>query len=158
GATHFPTSNSTSLTTITRWFRFPGPTPNNLWNTTASDSQLKRSGSTRRAPAVAPVSFGVTPKSKGRVLAMWQTSQVINDSQIGTCFFLFDDGTSLLADVAQYKANPWKLYDIVGNVSEWCQDSFAKDYPPDGTDETPVLGDKNSPRVLRGGSWLDAPD
>jgi len=73
-------------------------------------------------------------------------------------FFPFDDGTSLLADVAQYKANPWKLYDIVGNVSEWCQDSFTKDYPPDGTDETPVLGDKNSLRVLRGGSWLDAPD
>jgi len=73
-------------------------------------------------------------------------------------FFPFDDGTTLLADVGQYKANPWKLYDIVGNVSEWCQDSFAKDYPRDGSDESPVPGDNNSVRVIRGGSWLDAPD
>lgn len=72
-------------------------------------------------------------------------------------FFPFDDGSWLLSNVGQYKGNPWKLRDVVGNVSEWCQDSFTKDYPSDGTDESPVQGDNNSSRVIRGGSWLDAP-
>ncbi|HEX5873002.1 MAG TPA: SUMF1/EgtB/PvdO family nonheme iron enzyme [Pyrinomonadaceae bacterium] len=70
--------------------------------------------------------------------------------------FPFDDGIELIAPVRSFKTNPWKLHDMTGNVAEWCEDAFYRDYPADGADETAVA---NGPaRVMRGGSWLDPPD
>ena len=72
--------------------------------------------------------------------------------------FTFDDGVVILSDVGIYRPNAWRIYDMVGNVSEWCQDAFAKEYPGDGTDERAIEGEGKGPRVIRGSSWLDAPD
>jgi formylglycine-generating enzyme required for sulfatase activity len=50
------------------------------------------------------------------------------------------------------QANPWGLYDMLGNVWEWCQDGM-RDYDQDArTDPTGSL-DAGVSRVLRGGSW-----
>lgn len=72
--------------------------------------------------------------------------------------FPFDDGVVLLSAAGKYRPNAWGVHDMVGNVSEWCQDAYSDDYPGDGTDERAIEGDGNAPRVIRGGSWLDAPD
>lgn len=57
-----------------------------------------------------------------------------------------------------YAPNPWGLYDMHGNVLEWCQDYFDPDYyqlrvkdDPQG----PKIGSAFAPqaRVVRGGSW-----
>jgi formylglycine-generating enzyme required for sulfatase activity len=63
--------------------------------------------------------------------------------------------------VGQKKPNPWGLYDIAGNVAEWCLDRYDKDFyrtfkPLIPTLE-PVLipGKEKFPQVARGGSWDD---
>jgi formylglycine-generating enzyme len=66
----------------------------------------------------------------------------------------FDEGAATLSPVGAYKPNAWGLKDMIGNVEEWVQDTYAR-YPADGADESPVLGDGG--KVIRGRSWLDGP-
>ncbi|HCB15199.1 MAG TPA: Sulphatase-modifying factor protein, partial [Gammaproteobacteria bacterium] len=52
------------------------------------------------------------------------------------------------------QANPWGLYDMLGNVWEWCQDHWHDHYesaPDDGS--AWLSSDAGAARVLRGGSW-----
>ena len=64
--------------------------------------------------------------------------------------------------VGQKEPNPWGLYDMHGNVSEWTLDQYVptvyntrKRKTVDNPLQTPT---KTYPRVVRGGAWSDKPN
>ena len=83
----------------------------------------------------------------------------------------WNDGYPFTAPVGKFKPNAYGLYDMVGNVGEWCSDWYDPDYykhspkrdpkgPADGPliDVSDRLGPGTPPRtlrVVRGGVWLD---
>ncbi len=57
--------------------------------------------------------------------------------------------------MASLPPNPWGLYEMHGNVDEWCQDHWHDNYqgaPTDGS--TWVDAEAGADRVFRGGSWV----
>ena len=60
--------------------------------------------------------------------------------------------------VALKQANPWGLYDMLGNVWEWTADAWQNSYeeaPVDGSARPGQPGAEGVGRVVRGGSWID---
>jgi formylglycine-generating enzyme required for sulfatase activity len=86
-----------------------------------------------------------------------------------TTRFSFGDSDGTLGDYAWYgsnsggkthpvgqkKPNPWGLYDMHGNVWEWCQDLQGRYAAGAVTD--PAGAGAGTYRVLRGGSWFSDP-
>jgi formylglycine-generating enzyme len=58
-------------------------------------------------------------------------------------------------EVASKQPNAWKLFDMHGNVSEWCLDGF-EDKLPGGKD--PLAPTRGYDRAVRGGGWTDGAD
>jgi len=59
--------------------------------------------------------------------------------------------------VGSFTSNSLGLYDMSGNVSEWCWGWYGKDYYSESISDNPLGPDSGSERVLRGGNYLIFP-
>ena len=70
----------------------------------------------------------------------------------------YDDGYWGPAPVMSFAANPFGLYDIDGNVSEWVADCWHENYTRAPRDGSAWVNPGCDERVIRGGSWGSAPE
>lgn len=60
-------------------------------------------------------------------------------------------------DVGKFPANPFGLFDMHGNIWEWCQDEWHENYNGAPKDGSAWLVDNDNQKLLRGGSWRESP-
>ena len=65
-----------------------------------------------------------------------------------------DDGNSVHAEAGTYRANPFGLHDVLGNVWEWCLDGWDPEFYRTGPRTDPVAVGSGAPaQIVRGGSY-----
>lgn len=77
--------------------------------------------------------------------------------------WFFDNSSEKYQKVGKKKPNPWGLYDMHGNVSEWTLDQYSADFyakaKEQGLNKNPLNNPKTEyPISVRGGSWNDDPE
>ncbi|MFM9046213.1 MAG: formylglycine-generating enzyme family protein, partial [Cyanobium sp.] len=103
-----------------------------------------------RAGTTTPFHFGETISTE---LANYRGTESYGDGPKGE----FRGQTT---DVGMFPANAWGLYDMHGNVWEWCADHWHSNYegaPDDGRPWFDENANEEQARLLRGGSWYYRP-
>jgi formylglycine-generating enzyme required for sulfatase activity len=77
-----------------------------------------------------------------------------NDAaRLGRYAWFKENAAKTTHPVKQKRPNAWGLYDMHGNVWEWCNDFFGKKYLGKDPEQDPRGPGSGQERVLRGGSW-----
>ncbi len=63
------------------------------------------------------------------------------------------EGMGQLTVSGAFAPNPWGLYDMHGNVNEWCLDPWQSQHAATQLSPNELLQDRASCRVVKGGSW-----
>jgi formylglycine-generating enzyme required for sulfatase activity len=102
-----------------------------------------------RAGTTTPFHFGSTITTE---LANYDGNSVYRDGKKG-------EYRKKTTEVGVFPPNPFGLYDMHGNVWEWCQDQYHNSYDGAPEDGSAWLDENNSQsRMLRGGSWNGDPE
>ena len=75
--------------------------------------------------------------------------------KLGEYAWYDDNANGKAHPVGTKKPNPWGLYDMHGNVWEWCEDKWIENYDITPRDGSANKSGESSATVIRGGSWFN---
>jgi len=76
-----------------------------------------------------------------------------DEAGVLNCGWIRDNGGLTTHPVGEKCSNAWGLFDMHGNVLQWCADRFTSDYYQQSPPEDPVGATVGAGRVLRGSHW-----
>jgi formylglycine-generating enzyme required for sulfatase activity len=79
------------------------------------------------------------------------------DTSVGAYGWFYGNSASKTHPVGQKRPNAWGLFDMHGNVWEWCWDGYDGKYYATSPGIDPLGPSGAADRVIRGGSWRDDP-
>ncbi len=157
-----------TATTQTQWNAVAGTDPSGFkgdnlpvemvsWNDAQSFCGMlsKQSGSAIRLPTEAQWEFAcragtTTAYNMGPVIDVSQANYMAKQVYEGGAP---PDFRSTTLAVASFRPNAWNLYDMHGNVWQWCSDWMGPYIEADAAN--PQGPETGAVRVVRGGSWID---
>ena len=109
--------------------------------------KTKREGVTYRLPTEAEWEYACKAGNNGKYCFG-------NDEAVfGEYAWYAQNAEGVTHDVGTKKPNAWGLYDMHGNVWEWCSDHYVETYENTPRDGSAYKIQSEKGRVLRGGSW-----
>jgi len=131
------------------WGRGKRPVINVSWNDAKAYTQWlsQKTGKNYRLPTEAEWEF----VARAGTTIKWSFGD--NESDLVKYAWYNENSNSKTHQVGTKKANPWGVYDMYGNVWEWCEDWYLDSYNSMPNDGSANHSQNKDAKVLRGGSW-----
>ncbi|MFH0765604.1 MAG: formylglycine-generating enzyme family protein, partial [Calditrichota bacterium] len=117
-------------------------------NYTETQEFKNRIGNRFRLPSEAEWEYACRARQDGAQFPWGDDYRMIDDY----CWFR-DNAGNQSHPVGLKQANIWNLYDMLGNVWEWCEDHYHANYNGAPVDGSPWISPWLLNRSIRGGSW-----